>query len=219
MNVRVASVALVLSVATAAANRGTCVSALGRLGEALMDDVVDIAWEECPCDWAATGGAAVRTRRAFGRCVKRVLREMVTDDGLPSSCYAPVRQSARESTCGGRAAGAVTCCVPGPRACFVSPAATVSRDDASRRCLAIAGASVGGAPSCYDACPPAGMRACGAADDPDEAAKRAEAKIAAVQGKPFDAADPRQAGLLILLAPHELPCFSAGRVTSDFARP
>jgi hypothetical protein len=219
-SLRMAIAAFVLLAATAEANRATCVSALGALGEAMMDDVVDIAWEQCPCDWAATDRAAVRTRRGFGRCVKQAVRNMMADEDLPVACYGPVTRSAKESTCGGRAAGAVTCCVPGARSCFVSrPPASGPRDEATRRCLAIAGASLGGAPSCYDACPPGGLRTCGAADDPDDAAKRAEATIAKAQGKPFDVTDPTQAGLLLRQAPHELPCFSAGRITGDFARP
>lgn len=86
------------------------------------------------------------------------------------------------------------------------------------RCLTVPGATIGGSPSCYDACPPREAYSCTSDQDADRAVEQAKQSIAAAQGRPFDITDPKQVGLLLLQTPHELHCYMEGRVTKDFSR-
>jgi hypothetical protein len=107
--------------------------------------------------------------------------------------------------------------VCGARAAVAPPAAT---DDGVAQCLLHPGATVGQSISCYDACPPVGMVACTVDHDFDAmmaaAEAKAEASIAAAQGRPYDVTDPKQAGMYLMQMNHELPCFSAGAATHDY---
>jgi hypothetical protein len=207
-------VVLLLAV-TAQAERAKCVSAFGSLGEAKLDQAVEMAWRDCRCDWKAPGRKAEEdARRAFIACVKGVARRLVASRTIPDECYLELAASAEKSTCGRVADGAVTCCVPTAERCIVTePASTGSGRD---RCLAMFGATLGGSASCYDACVPTGMVACTGEQDVMGAFHRAKERIASAQGKPFDITDPRQAGLLLLQTPHEYSCYETGRVTRDF---
>jgi hypothetical protein len=80
----------------------------------------------------------------------------------------------------------------------------------------VPGATIGGSPSCYDACPAHGAHSCTTDEDADRAFEQAKQSIAAAQGRPFDITDPKQVGLMLLQAPHELNCYMEGRVTKDF---
>jgi hypothetical protein len=205
-----------------------CRSALGPLASAKLDQAVTMVWETCHCDWKARrlDGSAEKSRRAFVTCVKTEAKSLVEARIVPDACSGELVASATLSTCGGLADGAVTCCVPTADGCLVvgptgdeatsDSASSKSPGTGRERCLGMRGAAIGGSESCYDACPPPGMTACTGKQDVEAASKRAEERIAAAQGKPFDITDPKQAALLFLQTPHEYGCSMPGRITGQF---
>jgi hypothetical protein len=191
-----------------------CESMASPIAAARLDLEVRSIWAQCPCDWHDN-----RQRSIFKRCVSERARVARIRDGLSPACFRLLVESAKRSTCGLLRKGAGTCCTyrPGSRAaeCHVK-LGSLGRS-AGAFCRA-AGGMLGQTPSCYDSCPPRGVRVCEPAETDagiGPATAQAEEDIARSHGAAFDPDDPEQAALLLTLVGRLMPCYAV-QPTLDF---
>jgi hypothetical protein len=173
------------------------------LADAVFEQALVEIWKQCPCN-----PEDPPTALNFSRCTHAALKALAASGNAPVDfstsdgrrCYHALDKAAKRSTCRKPAnpdgTGHIACCLPHGRCKILrSPERCTSR-----------GGTVGSSPSCYDACPPAGMDVCQDISGLDAAFDRAQRDIEAAQGTPYNFQDPSQNGLLAYAAPHELNC-------------
>jgi hypothetical protein len=177
------------------------------IAAARVDLEVRSIWAQCPCDWLDA-----RQRSAFKKCVLTAARIAKTRAALSPACFRLVVESAKRSTCGLLRRRAGTCCTypAGSRAAECHVKVGSSGRSAGALCRA-AGGMLGHTPSCYDSCPPRGLRVCEPAETDvaiGPATAQAEEDIARSRGAAFDPDDPEQAALLLALIGRRMPCYA-----------